>query len=112
MKSLILSALVAVSGMVLISGCGKSEQPVPGTPPPMAMSASEFRPAFASASPEIKALADQVMMDLQASTYTEALSCLAKLAANPALNETQKQAVTALTETVKNKMAAIAGSAK
>ena len=112
MKSLMLSALVAVSGVLLISGCGKSEQPVPGTPPPMAMNATEFPPAFASASPEIKALADQVMMDLQDSAYPEALSCLAKLAANPALNETQKKAVTALTETVKNKMAAIAGSAK
>ena len=95
--------MVALTSMMFVSGCKKSNQP----PPP-----TEFRPSFADASPEVKAVVNQVMMDLQGSLYSEALKNLAKLEANPALTEVQKRAVIELTAQTKEKIAAIAGPPK
>ena len=103
MKKIIFSVLVALVSLTCLSGCKKSNQP----PPP-----TEFRPSFADASPEIKAVVNQVMMNLQGSLYSDALKGLAKLAANPALTEVQKKAVSELTEQVKAQMAAVAAAPK
>jgi hypothetical protein len=95
-----------------LSGCKKSAEPAAEAPPLQAINATEFRPAFASASTEIKTSVDRVMMDIQGSFYTDAQNELAKLAANPAINESQKKVVGDLAEQVKRKMAAIAGPPK
>ena len=81
-------------------------------PPPLVINATTFRPAFESASPEIKAAVDQVMMNIQDSTYPQALNGLATLAANPALTEAQKKAVSDLTDQLNKKMAAISALPK
>jgi hypothetical protein len=112
MKTIMPSVAAVLAGMLLLCGCGKSSESAPGSPPPQIINAVDFRPAFASASPELKDQADQVMMNLQASLYTKALDGLAKLAANPALNDTQKKVVGNLTEQLKKKMAAIAAPPK
>ena len=99
---------VLVAGLVVFGGCGKSDQALPTTPPPQAINAVPFRPAFASASPEIKAIADQVMMSIQGSAYPDTLKALGKLDSNPSLTDDQKKIVKDLVEQVKNKMATIA----
>ena len=99
---------VLVAGLVVFGGCGKSDQALPTTPPPQAINAVPFRPAFASASPEIKAIADQVMMSIQGSAYPDTLKALGKLDSNPSLTDDQKKIVNDLVEQVKNKMATIA----
>jgi len=103
MRIIILSVVAALVGVMSLSGCGKSK---PASQP------TEFRPSFATASPEIKALVDKVMMDLQGSLYADGLKDLAKLAANPALTEIQKKAVSELTDQVKAQVATIAGPPK
>ena len=112
MKPAILSVLVALAAMAVFSGCSKPSEAPPATPPPQVINATDFRPAFATATPEMKTLVDQVMMNIQGSQFAEALKGLGKLAANPALNEAQKKAVSALTEQVKAKIAAIAAPPK
>jgi hypothetical protein len=93
----------------LLGGYSKASAPPPETTSPLVINATDFRPAFATASPEIKAQVDQVMMSIQSSVYNEALKGLAKLAANPALTEPQRKAVSDLTDHVKRKMAALSG---
>jgi uncharacterized lipoprotein YajG len=112
MKPAILSVMVALAAIAVFSGCGKSSEAPSATPPSQGINATDFRPAFATATPEIKTLVDQVMMNIQASLFPAALQELGKLAANPALNEAQKKAVSELTEQVKAKIAAIAGPPK
>ena len=108
MRKTINLAAVFLAGIVLLGGCKKSDAPAAGIPPPLVINASTFRPAFASASPEIQAVAKQVMMNMQGSMYQPALSGLATLAANPALTEPQKKAVSDLTDQLNKKIAAIA----
>jgi len=89
-----------------LAGCGKSDQSAAaGTA--NALDATKFRPAFASASPEIKTIVDNVMMAIQASIYKDALAGLDKLAARPDLSEPQQKVVADLTEQVKKKMATL-----
>ena len=111
-KNVFMRTIICLVGVVLaglcLNGCKKSAEPAAETPTAQAINATEFRPAFASASPQTKAVVDQVMMDIQASLYPGALNDLAKLAANPALTETQKKVVGDLTDQLKKKMAAIA----
>jgi len=112
LRTTFLALVAALPVLALFSGCGKSSQPPPEAPAPQAINATEFRPAFASASPEIKASADKVMMDIQGSYYKDAVKELDKLAANPALNENQKKVANDLNSQVKRKMDAIAGPPK
>src|SRR5438552_10707064 len=84
--------------IVPLAGCN--------TPPPAhatvdTIDASQFRPAFSSAAPEIKALVDDVMMSIQDSNLTKALVDLDKLANNPSLTDPQKKVVNDLAEQVK-----------
>ena len=111
MRTFICLVGVVLAGLWL-SGCKKSAEPAVDTPPMQAINAIEFRPAFASASTEIKASVDKVMMDIQGSLYTDAQNELAKLAADPAINESQKKVVGDLAEQIKRKMASIAGPPK
>ena len=104
MRKVLFLAAAILGGIGLFSGCKKAAEPPPGTPVPHAINATTFRPAFVSASPEIKAQVDQVMMDIQGSLYTDALNELAKLAANPSLTDAQKKAVADLADQVKLKM--------
>lgn len=98
-----------MAGVLLLGGCKKSDAPAAGAPPPaLVVNATAFRPAFASASPEIQAVVKQVMMNMQGSMNQQALSGLATLAANPALTEPQKKAVSDLTDQLNKKIAAIA----
>ena len=95
-----------MAGTLAFAGCGKSEKPVITDGTVQAIDATKFRPAFSSASPQIKAIVDNVMMSIQASAYRETLVGLDKLAGLPDLNEAQKKVVADLTEQVKRKMAA------
>ena len=105
MRKALLFVAAALAGIGLFSGCKKAAEPPPGTPIPHAINATTFRPAFASASPAIKAQVDQVMMDIQGSLYTDALNELIKLAANPSLTDAQKKVTADLADQVKQKMA-------
>lgn len=104
MRKVLFLVAAVFGGLGLFSGCKKASELPPGAPVPHAINATAFRPAFASASPEIKAQVDQVMMDVQGSLYTDALNELAKLAANPSLTDAQKKTVADLADQVKQKM--------
>lgn len=112
MRTMFLFVVAALAGMMFFSGCGKPEQAAPDVPPPQAINGAQFVQDFTAASPEIKALADHVMMDIQGSVYPDALTTLAKLAANPALNEAQKKSASDLTDQLKKKMADLAAPPK
>ena len=107
MRKFIYASGILLAGILFLGGCKKSEEPVAGTPPPLTLNATTFRPAFESAAPELKAVVDQVMMNIQGSMYPQALKDLAKLGANPALTEAQKKAVSDLTDQLNKKMAAM-----
>lgn len=108
MRTISLLVLAFLATILCTSGCKKSEQAATGTPPPQGINATEFRPAFAAASPEIKAQVDQVMMNIQSSMHAEALKGLDKLAADTTLTDTQKKAVSDLSEQIKKKLEAAA----
>lgn len=109
---MICSAGLVLAGMLLLGGCKKSAEPVVATPSVQSINATTFRPAFESASPEIKAVVDQVMMGIQSSVYSQSLDGLANLAANPALTEAQKKAVSDLTDQLNKKIAAMSAPPK
>jgi hypothetical protein len=96
--------------MLLLFGCGKSDKPPAFGGTVEAIDASRFRPAFASAAPDLQATVNKVMMSIQASALPQALDGLDKLASAPDLSPEQKKVVNDLTEQLKNKMAAIARS--
>jgi hypothetical protein len=94
--------------LLAFTGCSKSDAPAPGTGEVLTIDATKFRPAFASASPEIKAIVDKVMMSIQASALQDALAGLDKLANTPDLTEPQKKVVATLTDQIKRKLASVA----
>jgi hypothetical protein len=91
-----------------IVGCGKSDSSNTSASQGQVIDATKLRPAFATATPEVKAVVDQVMTGIQASIYKDALAGLDKLAANPSLTDEQKNVVASLTDQIKKKMAATA----
>lgn len=95
-----------MAGALAFAGCGKSDKPVIADGTAQAIDATAFRPAFESATPEINAIVDNVMMSIQASIYKDAVAGLDKLARLPDLNEAQKKVVADLKEQVIKKMAA------
>src|SRR5260370_41225746 len=97
--------LAAIS--LAFTGCKKSEAPSSGNA--QTIDATQFRPPFASASPEVQATVDKGMTSMQASMYMETLAALDKLANDASLTEPQQKAVKDLIEQVKKKMAAVAG---
>ncbi len=99
---------IVVVSLLTFVGCGKSDTSGTSTSQVQALDATKFRPAFATASPEVQALVDKVMMSIQASLYPDALAALDKLANTPSLTEPQKAAVADLAGQLKKKMAALA----
>jgi hypothetical protein len=97
---------VLMVGVLAFSGCGKSDKSAVATSTVQVLDATKFRPAFESASPEIKAIVNKVMLSIQGSNYDEALAGLDKLAALPDLSDAQKKVVADLSDQLKKKMAA------
>ena len=97
-----------LAGLLAFAGCGKSEKPAPVESSVQIIDATSFRPAFESASPQIKALVNDTMMSIQGVAYQKALADLDKLAGLPDLTEAQKKVVADLSEQVKKKMAQLA----
>jgi hypothetical protein len=94
-----------LTGVLSLAGCGKDTS-ASADSTVQVVDATNFRPAFESASPEIKAIVDNVMMSIQSSTYRNALTGLDRLAGMPALSEAQKKVVADLTGQLKKKLAA------
>jgi len=101
-KLLTVAASVCV---LLVAGCGKHSDAAT-QPSQQAFNAVQFCGDFASAPPELKALADKAWKSIQSGAFPVALKCLDKLAADPALNTEQKKSVASLSEQVKKQMAA------
>ena len=92
-------------GMLAFVGCGKSEKPAPVESSVQIIDATNFRPAFESASPQIKAIVNDTMMSIQGIAYQKALADLDKLASLSNLTEAQKKVVADLSDQLKKKMA-------
>jgi len=99
---------VLIIGLMAAGGCGKSEKPPPAATEVTGIDATQFRPAFASASPEVQAAVNKVMMSIQGSLYKDALVGLDKLAQTPGLTDPQKKAVADLSQQVTKQIAAMA----
>jgi len=97
-QALILATLLTAAGC-------SPEQPPPATQL-ATIDASQLRPAFASATPEAKALADDVIMSLQASEDGKALSALQALAKTPNLDTAQSNVVAGVSEQLTRRMSA------
>lgn len=96
-----------MAGVLTGAGCGKSKQAAAPESTTHIIDATHFRPAFESASPEIKAIVNGVMMAIQGSDYNTAVAKLDKLAALPDLTDAQKKEVANLSDQVKKRMAEI-----
>ena len=94
---------VLVVGLLAFTGCGKSDkgaaQAIPGT-----MDLAKFRQAFPSPTPEQQASISKVAEGVRYRLYPDAVAALEKLASDPSLSETQKQAVNGMIEGVKAAM--------
>jgi len=109
MKTAIGLVGILTVSLLAFAGCGKKGDSFrSSTGEVQVIDATQFRPAFATAPAEIKALVDKVMWSIQGSMYRDALAWLDKLANTPALTEPQKKAVADLTDQLKKKMAASA----
>jgi hypothetical protein len=97
--------VLLMAGGLVLTGCKKSEKPAPVSSTIQVIDATNFRPAFASASPETKAIVNDTMMSIQSVDYEKTLADLAKLSNLPDLSEAQKKAVADLSDQVKRKMA-------
>ena len=100
---IVVAAFVCV---VLWSGCDKPASDASTPPSQQAFDAVQFCNEFASASPELKTLADKAWKSIQSGAFPPALDFLGRLEANPALSDSQKESVAALTSQVKKQMAA------
>jgi hypothetical protein len=89
------------AGLIAVAGCHKSDTPSTGSV--QTIDASRLRPAFSSATPEVRATVDEVMTSLQLSNPAKALAELEKLANNPSLTEPQKKVVSDLMEQIKKR---------
>src|ERR1043166_4065965 len=95
-----------IAALVIFLGCGKSSKaPPPGTSVDI-IDASQFRPTFASASPEAQATVNKIMMAIQGSDFMRAHTELETPATAPGLPEPKKKAAEDLSEQVKKKLAA------
>jgi len=105
MQIKILLAIATSVLVVLFVGCGKHTTDVSSQPPEQVFNAVQFCQDFASAPPELKTLADNAWMSIQADALPGALKYLGKLEDNPALNAAQKRSVADLTGQIKRQMA-------
>jgi hypothetical protein len=100
-----LFTIAAFAFVLLSAGCGQRADAT-AQPSQQAFNAVQFCNDFASASPELKILADKAWKSIQSGSFRTALDCLGKLETNPALNDSQKKSIASLTEQVKKQMAA------
>jgi hypothetical protein len=104
-KEALLAGVTSVL-MVLSAGCGKHAADSPAQTSGQTFNAVQYYQDFASASPELKTLADKAWTSIQSGAFPYALKYLSQLGANPALNDAQKKSVAGLTEQVKKQMTA------
>jgi hypothetical protein len=100
---------ILVAGVLVLAGCGKSDSAGDRGIPP-AMDLPKFQQAFPSPTPEQQANIAKVSEGVRYGLYPNALAALDKLAADPALTEAQKKAVSDLVAGVKQTMAKAAAS--
>jgi len=93
-----------LAGLLAFVGCGKSEKNQAQGIPAM-MDLSKFQQAFPSPTPAQQSHIAKASEGVRYGLYTNALSALDKLAADPALSEPQKKAVSDLIEGIKHTMA-------
>ena len=90
-----------LTGLFVLPGCGKSKPPE--TPVQKALTADmpKLRQAFATASPDLQALVDEVSTGLRYGDFRACLAALDKLARAGGVTEAQKKTVEELTAQVK-----------
>ena len=96
MKTAIGLVGILTVSLLAFAGCGKKGDSFrSSTGEVQVIDATQFRPAFATAPAEIKALVDKVMWSIQGSMYRDALAWLDKLANTPALTDQLKKKMAA-----------------
>jgi hypothetical protein len=86
-------------------GCSKKDSQPTNVPAPVTLDVPKLRSAFEAASPELKALADEAIKNIEfGRSYANGLATLEKLANAPDLTDDQKKIVAAVTEQVKKLM--------
>jgi hypothetical protein len=104
MKTTKLVSGLLLLGLLAFVGCGRSDKDqAQGIP--AAMDISKFQQAFPSPTPEQQANIAKASEGVRYGLYPNALAALDKLAADPALTEPQKKAVSELVEGIKQTMA-------
>jgi len=103
MTKWIMICLLAVA--LVPAGCGKKDSPGSIVPQAVTLDVPKLRAAFDAASPELKALADDVIRNIEfGRSYSAGLATLEKLAGAPDLTEEQKKVVTDVIGQVKQMM--------
>jgi hypothetical protein len=93
-------------------GCGKKDSQPAGQAPAGTIDVPKLQSAFATASPELKALSDEAIKYVQfGRSYPAGLESLDKLANAPGLTDDQKKVVADVTGQVKQMMGADAAPA-
>ena len=104
MKATFCISILLLTGVFALVGCGKSDKgqaaAIPAT-----MDLPQFQQAFPSATPEQQGNIDKTVNGVRYRLYPDALAALDKLAADPALTEPQKKAVSDLVAGIKQTMA-------
>jgi ABC-type Fe3+-citrate transport system substrate-binding protein len=86
-------------------GCGKKDSAQSGQTQAVTIDVPKLRTAFASASPELKAISDEVIRYVEfGRSYATGLAALDKLANAPGITDDQKKVVAEVTEQVKKMM--------
>lgn len=86
-------------------GCSKKDSQPSGQTQTVTIDVPKLRAAFATASPELQALSDQAIRDVQfGRNYSAGLAILDKLANAPGITEDQKKVVAEVTAQVKQTM--------
>jgi len=99
------SALL-VTGLLALAGCGKSgDVGNRGLPP--AIDLPRFQQAFPSPTPAQQSHVDKASEAIRYGLHADALAALDKLAADPALTEPQKKAVSDLVAGIKQTLAKV-----
>jgi hypothetical protein len=92
-------------------GCSKKDSSQSGQPQAVTIDVPKLQSAFASASPELKALSDEAIRYVQfGRSYPKGLATLDKLANAPGITEDQKKVVAEVTDQVKKMMGGGAAS--
>ena len=96
-----------VATLLLFSACGKSKQSSQAAATQrVPVDVPKLRDTCASGPPDVQAGAGRAIMAIRMDNYATALAELERLAANPSLTETQKQAVKEVSEQVRHNLAA------